>query len=211
MDFDEMMAAAGDFNPALKWSAQAGELSIKTATGWEEVPLPAKFTLDLATARFGWREWVQTPDGSRPEDNAVRIGEQLLGTKPADASSALFLVAHSDKWVDGVEGLAEWVPTSITVNRALQPVIAKFRELSVEDQKTKAMAIGVVGKVKVGKNDHRAPDVKFKIVDRPAVFSDQPSSPAVADAAAGPLPASAAPEPSPSSDKVDEWAEFEAA
>ena len=83
--------------------------------------------------------------------------------------------------------------------------------LMIWEQKTKAMAIGVVGKVKVGKNDHRAPDVKFKIVDRPSVFSDQPSSPAVVDAAAESLPASAAPEPSPSADKVDEWAEFEAA
>jgi len=204
MDFDEMMATSSDFNPSLKWSAQAGELSVKTATGWEEVVLPAKFTVDLATASFGWREWVATADGNRPQDNSVRIGEQLVGTKPADASPALFLTCHADKWVEGVEGLADWVPTSITVNRSLQPLISKFRELSKADQAKKAVECAIVGKLKVGKNDHRAPEVKFRIVDRPKAFLDSPPAPQAVDKGAESSPAPDAPD-------ADEWSTFEAA
>ena len=205
MDFDEMMATSSDFNPSLKWSAQAGELSVKTATGWEEVVLPAKFTVDLATASFGWREWVATADGNRPQDNSVRIGEQLVGTKPADASPALFLTCHADKWVEGVEGLADWVPTSITVNRSLQPLISKFRELSKADQAKKAVECAIVGKLKVGKNDHRAPEVKFRIVDRPKAFLDSPPAPQVVDKGAE------SSSPAPDAPDADEWSAFEAA
>ena len=210
MNFDEMMATSGDFNPSLKWSAQAGELSVKTATGWEEVVLPAKFTVDLATASFGWREWVATADGNRPQDNSVRIGESLSGTKPADASPALFLTCHADKWVEGVEGLVDWVPTSITVNRSLQPMISKFRELSKEDQAQKAVECAIVGKLKVGKNDHRAPEVKFRIVDRPSAFLE--STPAVQADGAGtessPVPVAAKKAAAP---EEDEWSAFDAA
>ena len=213
MDFDSMMNNVGDYAPSLKWNAVAGEFSIRSATGWEEIPLPHKFTLDLASARFGYREWVQTPDGSRPQDQSVPIGEKLVALKGAEAKEAIFLMAYSEEWIPGVEGLAEWVPASTTAIKAFQPLISRFRELDPNEAQSRAMEVALVGKIKVGSRDHRAPEFKYKIVKRPDVFLSQPPNTPSAAVGSGngaePSPASGA--ASNQTAATDEWSDFEAA